>query len=323
MYQHLNVVHEGAEECSTECPFCGGKSSLHFNDAKGLWICFKCGEKGTAKILVELLDGSYTEPEVELAQLSKELRSLGKKSSEVEASLPDSYLARFNSPHGPHEVWTKRGFDKKTCERWELGYDFLRDRLTIPFRDPFTGDLMGVIYRAMGEVFGPRYKFPTGFPRSSSLHGSWLLEENHDGTVVIEEGSTDAMRVDQAGAPSVAQYGSSISAGQRRLLHRLGVRRVIMFYDYDKAGLRATEKGTQMAEEFQVERVIYDRDVYCWHQKVCGCKSGKIDRDVWLDHTSQKCFSPRFCECGRIHEPDPGSLDLKTIDEMLGRTAEV
>jgi DNA primase len=323
MYKHLNVVFEGADECSTECPFCAGRSSLHFNDVKGLWICFKCGEKGTAKMLVELLEGNYVEPEIELAQLSNELRSIGKEFLDEDGSLPDSYLARFNSPHGPHDVWTDRGFDSATCKKWELGFDFLMNRLTIPYRDPFTGKLAGIIFRAIGATTGSRYKFPKDFPRSSSMHGSWLFSESSSDTAVIEEGSTDAMRVDQAGAWSLAQYGSSISTGQKRLLHRLGVKKVILFYDYDKAGLRATEKGIELAEEFLVERVIYDRDVYCWHEKVCGCRNGKFNRDVWLEHTSTRCLTPRPCECGRIHEPDPGSLDLSTIDQMLGRTAEV
>lgn len=329
MYQHLEVVYEATEECTCECPFCGGRQSLYFNDMKGAWICFKCGEKGNAKNLVELLQGVYVEPEVELAQISAELRSIGRDAPPVQSPFPDSYLARFRSPHGAPEGWTERGFDEATCARWELGRDFLGDRLTLPFRHPHTRHLAGVIFRAVGVVDGPRYKFPSGFARSSSLHGSWLVGTDvgrrgpADATVVTE-GPTDAIKVDQAGAQAVCQYGSSIAVGQTRLLHRLGIRRVVLFYDYDRAGLRATEKGSRLAEAFEVERVVYDRDEYCWHKKICGCPAGDEDHEMAVEHTSAgNCWSPRTCKCGRIHEPDPGSLDGKVIDGMLGRTVGV
>lgn len=97
-----------------------------------------------------------------------------------------------------------------------------------------------------------------------------------------------------------------------------------MFYDYDRAGLRATQKGMHLAEAFDVEKVVYDRDVYCWHSYVCGCVEGEEDHDIAVDHTSAgNCSRPRLCKCGRTHEPDPGSLETKTIDDMLGRTVGI
>jgi DNA primase len=330
MYQHLDVVQEGAnEECCCVCPFCGGKTSLQFNDEKGLWICFKCGEKGTARTLVQMLEGTYTEPEVDLAQISAELRSLECSVSEPAKPLADSYLARFCRPGVPSEHWIARGFDEVTCARWELGYDFLGDRLTLPYRDPFTRKLAGIIFRAVGQVEGPRYKFPFGFARSGSLYGSWLVGSDADAgnpadEVVIGEGPTDAIKIGQTEAQAVAQYGSSISTGQVRLLHRLGIRRIVLFYDYDRAGLRATEKGIHLAESFDVERVVWDRDEYCWHTWICGCRKGNENHDTAVEHTSAgNCWHPRRCKCGRTHEPDPGSLEPKTIDKMLGRTVGV
>jgi hypothetical protein len=106
------------------------------------------------------------------------------------------------------------------------------------------------------------------------------------------------------------------------LLYRLGVKRLILFYDYDRAGLRATEKGSHLAEEFFVDRVVWNREKYCWHSKVCGCKN--ISKDGWIEHTSSgnKCLL-KNCRCGRIHEPDPCSLELDEIREMHERTVAV
>lgn len=315
MEKFLDVVYQSTEECMCACPFCGGTASLGFNDVKGLWICFKCGEKGSAKTLVEKLDGTYTEPEVELAYLSDELRLLELDVQQGQTSLPESYLLRFHQPGRIHESWRARGFDAGVCDRWELGYDFLTDRLSIPFRDPFTGRLDGIVFRALGGD-GPRYQYPKGFARRTSLYGSWFVPGSSSRDVVLGEGPTDAVSIGRAAELSLSQYGSSLAEGQVVLLHRLGVSSAILFYDYDRAGIAATRKTSEQVSDISLEKVVWDREKYCWHRKVCGCpgKQHQTDRMGF-------CPRKRRCSCGRIHEPDPGSLKPKEIDQMLGRTA--
>jgi DNA primase len=333
-YQNLSVVAESGEELSCECPFCGAGTALYFNDVKGLWVCFKCGEKGTAKSLVEMLDGSYKEPEYEVEYLSEQLRSLStdvNSGREFLRPISDGQLRRFRKQGDIHERWAARGFDAALCDRYELGYDFLGDALTLPYRDPATGHASGVIRRRLGSGDGPRYLFPTGFNRRGSLYGSWIVAaERSSGfrpatePVIVTEGPTDAIRSDQgSGLNATAQYGSSISAGQIRLLHRLGVENLILFYDYDRAGLSATEKGEELASEFIVQKVRWDRKRFCWHRIVCGCHSAT--KDKWLEHTKylHSCPHQRLCKCGRIHEPDPCSLDLPEISRMIERRVEV
>lgn len=307
-----------------ECPFCGGRSSLGFNDVKGVWICFRCGEKGTAKSLVEKLQGVYTEPEVALEELSRELRSLERDVQSSQKSLPDSYVRRFHQPGRVHPLWRKRGFDSSACDRWELGYDFLTARLALPFRDPFTGAVAGVIFRATdGSI--PRYQYPKGFSRSSSLYGSWIVGASSSHHTVLVEGPTDAIRVNQTGELSAAQYGSSLSLGQVRLLHRLGVSSATFFFDYDWAGLQALRKAEKVATDFTLDKVVWNPEKYCWHRRVCGCHKSihSLIRDRKIVYRMEICPDIRKCGCGRIHEPDPGGLELKEIDDMLGRTVEV
>jgi DNA primase len=332
LYSYLDPGAEQHDEVQCTCPWCGGNSSLWFNDVKGVWHCFKCGEGGNALDLVEKMEGTYREPEIEVEQISAELRSIGRDTHDAPRVLSEAYLRQFRKPGSVHELWAARGFDAAVCDRWELGYDFLGDTLTLPYRAPFTGHVEGIIYRRTDAGDGPRYKFPAGFARRSSLYGSWLLApgamaegRGPVGEVFVEEGPTDAVRVSQTGLDTVAQYGSSISAGQVRLLHRLDVRRLVLFYDYDRAGIRATEKGSRLAEEFEVEKVVWDRDKYCWHNKVCGCDAARRSKDVWLEHTanSQLCTRFRSCKCGRIHEPDPCSLELKEIENMSRKKVKV
>lgn len=324
MHDHLDVLQTGAGENVCVCPFCTGRS-LYFNDVKGLWNCFKCGEGGSAKKLVELLQGTYQEPEMDFLEVSRDLHDLSADAYDPPRLLPESVLLRYrHRTQEPHKLWLARGFDKKLCDRWELGFDPLADNggaMTLPYRSPSTNHLDGIIFRAVESGSWPRYRFPKGFARSRSVYGSWLLESD---TCTIVEGPTDAIRVDQSGNPAGAQYGSSISAGQIRLLHRLGVRNLVLFYDYDRAGLRATEKGRHLAEEFDVRAVRWNRKKYCWHGTVCGCHFGSVHKDIWTLHTSDgTCIRKRECRCGRVHEPDPCSLELEEIRNMVKKAVEV
>lgn len=285
------------------CPFCEGKSSLGFNDVKGLWICFKCGEKGSAKTLVEKLEGRYTEPEVELSEISSELRLLERDVQQVQSHLPEAYLRRFHQAGRVHQLWRDRGFEVAVSDRWELGYDFLTGRLSIPFRDPFTGRLAGVIFRATdGSI--PRYQYPRGFARRSSLYGSWFVDASDSRHGILLEGPTDAINVGRADTDSrrvlpLGQYGSSTSTGQVRLLHRLGITSATLFFDYDRAGLHATEQAQEVAgPSLLLDKVVWNKKKYCWRRK-------------------------DECRCLRIHQPDPGSLGVKEIQRMLERTKEV
>lgn len=280
------------------CPFCEGKASLGFNDVKGLWICFKCGEKGSARTLVEKLEGRYTEPEVELSALSDELRLLERDVQQVQSHLPEAYLRRFHQPGRIHPLWRKRGFDEDVVDRWELGYDFLTGRLAIPFRDPFTGRLSGIIFRATdGSV--PRYQYPKGFARSRALYGSWKAGNVQTSHAVLVEGSTDTHSVSRVAELPLGQYGSSTSAGQVQLLHRLGITSVTLFFDYDPAGIQATEKAElALADGFLVDKVVWDKKKYCWRR-----------RDL--------------CRCPRFHQPDPGGLRVPEITRMLERTKRI
>ena len=302
MAQYLTVVYESTDECMCACPFCEGKASLGFNDVKGLWICFKCGEKGSAKTLVEKLEGKYTEPEVDLVEISDELRLLERDVQQVQSSLPEAYLRRFHQPGRVHQIWRDRGFEVSVSDRWELGYDFLTGRLAIPFRDPFTGRLAGVIFRATDGSL-PRYQYPRGFARRSSLYGSWFGVDSEIKHAVLVEGPTDTVNVGRAATDSrsllpLGQYGSSISAGQVRLLHRLGITSATLFYDYDRAGLHAAEQAQEAAgSTLLLDKVVWDKKRYCWHSK-------------------------EECRCLRIHQPDPGSLRVKEIRQMLERTIE-
>lgn len=317
---HLDIVSRSGSEWMCACPYCGRASSLQFNVVKGLFNCFACSTGGTAKKLIQYVGGAYHQPGVSLDALQEELRRAFLPPEETRI-LPESFLRRFGGK--PHEYWTKvRGFSDATIQEWSLGYDPLGPRLgterigpscTIPYRD-HQGGLLGVFHRRLGDGF-PRYIYPRGFDRVGSLFGSWhLFREPGPEAVVLVEGSLDAISVrGKSGHPSVAQYGSTISRLQVRLLRRSGIREVTLFYDYDPAGIKATRQGSQELDGFIVRSVMWDKDKYCWHEKVCGCPM----RHSPLEHEFGTCPRRIACRCGRIHGADPGQLSSTDISHMV------
>lgn len=306
--RYLEPAIRGSSEFMCRCPFCSGSASLQYNIDNGLWVCFKCDAKGNAKSLVRRMGGVYSDPAVSVEYLYQQLDRLKlikkRQQNEKERIFPDSTLLRYNFPDPYwHEI---RGFSKATIKKWGLGYDPIKDRNTIPYRN-LSGELLGVIERLRDPNIDIRYIYPDAFDRKGSLFGSWHV--NGLRKFALLEGSTDVIALDDANRPGVAQYGSTITDAQARLLHRLGAREVVLFYDYDEAGRKAIEKSQEKLRGLVLRVAIYNTEHYCWHKKMCGC-----GEHTW--RTIGKCQKKRLCKCGRKHEMDPGSLPKKERRRM-------
>jgi hypothetical protein len=304
----LDPVIRGSDEWMCKCPFCSGKASLQFNIDNGLWVCFRCDAKGNSPILVKRLGGTYTDPAVSVEAIRKHmdrLRILKKRGNKEVRVLDENVLRRYKFPD---DYWSEvRGFSDEVIEEFDLGYDPIKNRNIIPLRND-EGELLGVIERLKDPNVDIRYIYYDGFDRKHSLFGSWRV--NGERRVGIVEGSTDVVALADAKRLSVAQYGSSISDGQIMQLHRLGIRELVMFYDYDEAGRKAEERSREAIRGIILRTVVWDIAKYCWHKKNCGC-----GEHTW--RTIAKCEKTRLCKCGRKHEMDPGSLTIKERRRMF------
>ena len=321
--RYLTVVLKGPQEWMCACPFCHGGDCLQFNVNKGLFVCFTCGEGGSAKRLVNRLGGTYTDHGISVEVLRATLDGLKlrmKERGQKQEILPESTLLRYGGI--PHEYWTEdRGFNLKTIKKWGLGYDPILDRCTIAYRN-VAGGLLGVIQRRLDDQF-PRYLYPKGFDRSGSLFGSWEVATRGVHKVALVEGSTDAICLDQADRFGVGQFGSSISQRQIRLLRRLGVRELILFYDCDIAGRKAELQARSVLDGFLVRSVGWDEEEYCWENKVCGCRRRHQWYELGFCKDEDGHPTTRKCRCGRKHNVDPGKLDEDTIQEMYDEARPV
>lgn len=230
---NLEVVIRSGDEFMCRCPHHEDRSpSLQFNVRKGLWVCFSCQRKGSAKTLFG--DG-FREPEPDIEAVIAQLDLIEAASTRHTKVLSESVLKRYSFPT---DYWVDRGFSNTIIKAFQLGYDPLENDAIIPVRNT-NGELIGVIRRKLENEWGPKYMYPKGFPRKVSLFGSWLVAKTTTDHCVITEGSADAMAVWGAGIPAVGQYGSSISREQVGVLRRLGITRVTLFYDNDEAGFHA------------------------------------------------------------------------------------
>ena len=119
------------------------------------------------------------------------------------------------------------------------GPGILSGRLVIPIHDE-RGELVAYCGRAV-DGRQPRYRFPSGFPKSQvvfNLHRAAAAAGQQ--VVVLVEGFFDCLKLYQAGVRSVvALMGSALYGPQQgALLQRFP--RLILMLDGDVAGRRAT-----------------------------------------------------------------------------------
>lgn len=254
--RHFQVVLRSGDEFMCRClKHEDSSASLQFNVEKGLFYCFSCHWAGNVKTLTRELGESFRET-VDVSDVLKRLDALDEQAKQVAFKpLPETVLRRYDFPT---DYWAGRGFTDTTIDVFNLGYDPLENCATIPVRT-MSGGLLGVIRRRLINDGGPRYLYPKGFPRKTSLFGSWLVAKSVSEHAVLVEGSVDAMSVWQSGHQGLAQYGSSLNPAQVRLLGQLGVQHVTLFFDNDKAGWAATDIAADLLRDFYVDVVRYRR----------------------------------------------------------------
>ena len=132
-------------------------------------------------------------------------------------------------------------------------YDRFRHRLMIPIRDS-RGNTVGFGARALEKDAVPKYlNSPQGplFDKSRLLFGLDMARRaiRETETVIIVEGYMDVMQAHQAGFLNVvAQMGTALTEEQLRQLDRYASR-LIMALDPDTAGINATMRGLNVAQQ--------------------------------------------------------------------------
>ena len=241
---YLDIKSQGGNEVNALCPLPDHHErhpSFRFNVKTGLWVCLGCQERGNAMKLAGLLKVNLLSDVASPAMLRKRSDALrrahGGSGAKHAMRMPESELRRFERS----VYWyDERGFSEPTIQRFQLGFDPVTERLTIPLRNSY-GDLLGVIYRRTDDG-RPKYLNPRGFARGRALFASCHVRKSSHQSVAIVEGPLDAVRCWDAGVPALALFGSSMTEGQVRLLRSMNVKRAVIMTDNDAAGRKAVDQ---------------------------------------------------------------------------------
>lgn len=240
--RHMQVVTRSGDEWSCICPFHRDTApSLSVNVRSGLWVCYACGAKGSARSLATRFDAEVESLGTRsIDDVKAKVATVGKPVANATISL--DVVEHWKSSLQKEGGWSARGISTDVIEEFDLGFDDLEDALTIPIHHPMSGRPVSVIKRLLQpEPGSPKYRYARGFRVSDHLYGAWHVQRQAPLAVAVTEGSIDALSMWSVGIPAVALLGARVSRAQGSLLRSLDVRTLVVMTDNDEAGRRAAE----------------------------------------------------------------------------------
>ena len=147
-------------------------------------------------------------------------------------------------------------FDAGLVKRGKNGgfYDAFRNRLMFPVID-VRGNVIGFSGRILGDGEPKYLNSPETlvFNKSRNLFALNLAKKSKSGYIILSEGNIDVVSLHQAGFDSaVASLGTSLTPEQARLISRY-TNEVIIAYDNDGAGLKASQRAIGILEKLDIK----------------------------------------------------------------------
>lgn len=137
-------------------------------------------------------------------------------------------------------------------------YDMFRNRLMFPVFD-VNGEVVAFSGRRLNEDDERKYINTSDTPvfkKSKILFGLNIAKKSEIGSLILCEGSPDAIALHQAGFDNaIATLGTAITPEHARTIARY-CRIVYLAYDIDKAGRKATLKGIELLNQVGVDTKI-------------------------------------------------------------------
>ena len=147
-------------------------------------------------------------------------------------------------------------FDAGLVKRGKSGgfYDAFRNRLMFPVID-VQGRVIGFSGRILGGEGAKYINSPDTlvYDKGRNLFALNLAKKSKSGYIILSEGNIDVVSLHQAGFDSaVASLGTALTNEQARLISRY-TNEVIIAYDSDGAGLKASQKAIGIFEKLDVK----------------------------------------------------------------------
>jgi DNA primase len=264
----VKLRRSGRDQYRGCCPIHGGqgRDAFHANLTRNLFHCFSCGAGGSVLDFVAAMDRcSLREAALKLAAETTALLPLttappAAKQRVTKKGKPPAPLGfTLRGIDSTHPYLASRGIQTATAERFGIGLyrgsGIFRGRLVIPIHNE-RGELVAYCGRALDASL-PRYRFPSGFPKSEILFNLHRAAATGHQAVVVVEGFFDCLKLHQAGVPAVvALMGAALYDSQRRALLR-HFRSLILMLDGDPAGRFATARIAAQLRPHVPVRVIH------------------------------------------------------------------
>lgn len=127
-------------------------------------------------------------------------------------------------------------------------YDIFRDRVMFPIID-LRGNVIAFGGRRLGDEGGPKY-LNSGdtpvFKKSNGLFALNIAKKSGQDTFILAEGYMDVIAMHQAGfTNAVATLGTALTSQQARLIADYA-KKVVISYDSDEAGQKATRRAMDL-----------------------------------------------------------------------------
>ncbi len=232
-------------ELALVCPLCGDhKARLFINLKTYLWTCHHCNRSGMlVRFLEEVMDMDAFEAYRTAAKLQPASARRPKPEKKIESTLSGP-LPGVPLTNRRNEVeaqfWNyvdSRGLTDEDVAHYRMQYTIVgpyRGRLIIPIIQ--QGKIRSFAARTITPWITPKVLYPQGAAVGDLLFG---LDDLDHSEVILTEGVFDAIRLR---GRAVCTFGTHLSDRQRALLHSEKVKRVMLMWDGDEAGMTAAAK---------------------------------------------------------------------------------
>lgn len=238
---NVDIQSHSGNEINIYCPFHKNMHSpaFYINVKTGLWQCFNpsCGKTGNFRQFYKKITGKPFNKEFDIDPrlLQKRLDKELEDGNDVNVIDISDVQIDYETDLSLLQPLLDRGFKKETLRYFEIGFSQKKNRIVIPVRDA-NYKLVAFIGRAVEQDQDPRYLYNKGFKRAEVLFN--INNAKSYESVIVCEGSLDAIKVHQAGLPNVvATLGAKVSEQQFKMLKKY-FDSIYIFSDNDDAGER-------------------------------------------------------------------------------------
>ena len=264
--ERLTLTRRGANYVGI-CPFHNDRTpSLTVSHTRQMYKCWACGAGGDVIKFIQEIDNltfveactllakrAHMEPPTNQPQTPEEAAAARQREMLLnEAQTMQNTFSSARQQSAFVKFIAGRHISYETATKFGLGYateGFFANRITYPFYSP-SGQIVGFTGRAVDwnkECKYPKFKNSAEsaiYHKEALLFG--LMQAKHAicemGAVYLVEGQHDVLSMYQFGARhTVCGSGTAFGEKQARLLHRY-TDTVVIMYDGDEAGRRATLK---------------------------------------------------------------------------------